>query len=369
MIVKVEFEKQELVQAIYIVIRAIPSKSTMELLECIAISATETEIKLTTNNLELGIESYVNGSIQECGTIAINARLFSEIIRRLPDDTIHLETTSEHNATLRCDSVEISLPYILADDFPILPSIQPQNEIKLSQLTLKNIIKQTVFSISENDTRKMMTGELLKCNHDKLVLASLDSYRLSLRHISLAQDYTPFQAIIPGKTLIEISKILSDNLEDTVCIQVTEKHILFQMQSSRIVSRLIEGDFYHVDKLITKDYTSKITLNKRALIECLDRASLLISEREKKPIRLHMDGTSLKLTAKSNLGAINEVIPMKKEGADLCISFHPKYLMDALRVIDDELVTMYFNGKKMPCIIRDVNSTYIYLISPLADQE
>lgn len=366
---QIEFEKQDLVCGIDIALRAVPTRTTMEILECLAIFAYNSDVKFIANNLELGIECYVKGSVIEPGSIAVNAKLFSNIIRKFPDSTITLRTDGEHSAKVLCEKVEFSLPYTLTDGYPILPIVDSQNEITLSQFTFKELIKQTIFCTSENDSRKIMTGELLECNNNCLKLASLDNCRLAIRNISLNKKYYPIKVIIPGKTMNDLSKILSDKYEDTMRIQTTDKHILFSLGSSKVVSRLIEGEFYDVERLISLEYTSKIVISRRLFLESLDRAILLISESEKNPTIVDIDEHSLKVKVKSNNGALNEEIDITKEGNNMRMAFNPRYLIDVLRVIDNEEIIIYYNTNRTPCIIRDTNSTYLYLISPITYQE
>ena len=363
---KIELKKQDLVRQINIALKAVPNKASMDILQCIAINALEDEIKFTTNNLELGIEIIMKGKVIEPGSIAINAKILSDIIRKLPDDLVVISTDINLKTTIQSGEVEFSLTCRSAESFPILPVIVPENEVSLSQSTLKEMIQQTAFSISENQNRIIMTGELLEIYDNYLRLVSMDGYRLSERKIKLKQDCKNVKIIIPGKSLIEIGKILSDDLEDSVIIQVTQKHILFQFESTKIVTRLIDGDFFTVNKMITNEYSTKISVHKQVLLESIDRAILLVAENEKSPIILNVEGEMLKINADSAIGSLNEKISIYKEGKDVRIGFNPKYLYEVLRAIDEERIELYFNSSRTPCIIRDQEETYIYLVSPVA---
>lgn len=365
----IELKKQELVRQINIALKAVPNKASMDILQCIAIHALRDEIKFTTNNLELGIEVIIEGKVIEPGSIAINAKIFSDIIRKLPDDFVMIRTDDNLQTTIQCGELEISLTCKSVESFPILPVIVPEHEVRLSQFKLKEMIQQTAFSISDNQNRIIMTGELFDIHENNLRLVSMDGYRLSERRIGLKQDCKNIKIIIPGKSLIELGKILSDQLEDNVIIQVSQKHVLFQFESSKIITRLIDGEFFTVNKMITNEYSTKIRVHKQALLESIDRASLLVAESEKSPIILQIEGEILKLKAHSTIGTLNEKLSIYKEGKNVSIGFHPRYLYEALRAIDEEFIEIYFNSSRTPCIIRDEECTYIYLISPVALSE
>lgn len=211
-----------------------------------------------------------------------------------------------------------------------------------------------------------MTGELLEIYDNDMRLVSMDGYRLSERKIKLKQDCNNMKVIIPGRSFIEIGKILSDHLEDGVIIQVSQKHILFQFESSKIITRLIDGDFFSINKMITNEYSTKISVHKQALLESIDRAILLVAENEKSPIILNIEGEILKVKADAAIGSLNEKISIYKEGKDVCIGFNSKYLYEVLRVIDEERIELYFNSSRTPCIIRDEEDTYLYLVSPVS---
>lgn len=345
--------------------KAVPSKTTMPILECILIDATKGEIKFTTNDMELGIETIVNGSILEKGKIALDARLFSEIIRKLPENEVTITSDEKLQATITCEKAQFSISGKDGEDYPYLPFVEKDNSICISQFTLKEVIKQTIFSIAQNENNRMMTGELFEINENILKVVSLDGHRISIRKIELKENYEKKKIVVPGKTLIEISKILSGETEDMVNIYFTKNHILFEFDDTIAVSRLIEGEYFRIEQMLSSDYETKIKINKRELLNCIDRATLLIKEGDKKPIIIGIDDTSMELKINSQIGSMNEQILINKEGKDILIGFNPRFLMDALRVIDDETITIYLVNPKAPCFIKDDTESYIYLILPV----
>ena len=251
------------------------------------------------------------------------------------------------------------------EDFSYLPVVEREDNIVVSQFTLKEVIRQTIFSISDNDNNRLMTGELFEINGNILRVVSLDGTRISIRKIELREDYAPKKVIVPGKTLNEISKIISGDADKFVSVFFTSKHILFEFDQTIVVSRLIEGEYFRIDQMLSSDYETKVRVNKRELMECIDRATLLVKEGDKKPIILHFTDEIMDLKINSVLGSMNEEIDIDKSGKDLVIGFNPRFLIDALRVIDDEYVEIYMVNPKAPCFIKNQEETYIYLILPV----
>ena len=230
---------------------------------------------------------------------------------------------------------------------------------------MKEVIRQTIFSTVENESTKLMSGELFEIENKNLKVVSLDGHRISIRNVELKENHELTKVVVPGKTLNEVSKILDGGIEDMVDIYITNKHILFEFNETKVVSRLLEGEYYKINQMLTNDYETKININKKEFLDCIDRASLLIKESDKKPIIINICGSNIHLKIDSVIGSMNEELDIKKEGKDLIIGFNPKLLMDALRVIDDEEVSIYFINPKAPCYIKDDNESYRYVVLPV----
>ena len=357
--------KASLLKGVSIVSKAVPSRTTMPILNCILIDASANEIKLTANDMELGIETVIEGEIEERGIIALDAKFFSEIVRKLPDNDVVIESDDTFQTTITCEKAKFNIVGKSGEDFSYLPYIEKNESISISQFTLKDVVRQPIFSIADNDTNKLMTGELFEINENRLRVVSLDGHRISIRNIELKESYSPLKVVVPGKTLQEISKILTGEAEDMVDIFFADNHILFEFDETKVVSRLIEGEYFHIDQMLSSDYDTKVKINKREFLSCIDRATLLIREGDKKPIILNIQDGSLQLKINSFVGSMNEEIEIEKEGKDLLIGFNPKFFIDALRVIDDEEVTLYMVNPKAPCFIKDDAGTYVYLILPV----
>ena len=345
--------------------KAVPGKTTMPILECILIDATSNEIKFTSNDMELGIETIVQGTILEKGQVALDAKIFSEIVRKLPENEVIIQTDENLVTTITCEKAKFSIPGKSGEDFSYLPLIEKTDNITISQFTLKEVIRQTIFSIAANENNKLMTGELFEIKDNTLKVVSLDGHRIAIRKIELKESYPARKVVVPGKTLNEISKILSGEADREVLIYFTANHILFEFDDTVVVSRLIEGQYFNVNQMLSNDYETRITLNKQELLDSIERSVLLIRESDKKPIIITITDMGMEIAIQSAIGSLKEEILIHKEGKDITIGFNPKFLIDALRVIDDESVDLYMVNSKAPCFIRDGEENYIYLILPV----
>ena len=357
--------KSNLLHGVNIVSKAVPTRTTMAILECLLIDASANEIKLTANDMELGIETKIEGEIAERGVIALDAKIFSEIVRKLPDSDVTIETDASFKTTITCEKAKFNIVGKSGDDFSYIPYIERNEPIIMSQFTLKEVIRQTIFSIADNDNNKLMTGELFEIEENDLKVVSLDGHRISIRNIELKNNYSHKKVVVPGKTLQEVSKILPGSAEDEVSIFLTDNHIVFEFENTTVVSRLIEGEYFKIEQMLSSDYETKVKINKRELLDCIDRATLLVKEGDKKPIIMNITDDSMELKINSFIGSMNEDIDISKEGRDIMIGFNPKFILDALRVIDEEEVTLYMVNPKAPCFIKDDEGTFIYLILPV----
>ncbi|SHI45664.1 DNA polymerase III subunit beta [Parasporobacterium paucivorans] len=362
---KITCTKSDLLNGVNIVLKAVPSRTTMTILECILIDACSDNIKLISNDMELGIETMLFGEVSRNGMIAVNAKIFSEIVRKLPDSMVTIETDDNYQTTIRCENVVFTIAGKRGEDFSFLPDIDRTKSLTLSQFSLKEVIRQTIFSISDNDNNKIMTGELFEIDENILKVISLDGHRISIRKIELDTSYEKTKVIVPGKSLMEVSKILSGEAKDEVNIFMTKNHILFEFDSTKVVTRLIEGEYFKIDQMLSGDYETKLKVNKKELYECLERGALLIREGDKKPVIINIRDNTMEININSVAGTMHEEAEISKQGKDIMIGFNPKFLMDALRVIDDEEVSLYMVNPKAPCYIKNEEESYIYLILPV----
>ena len=362
---KLVCSKANLLHGVNSVSKAVPTRTTMAILECILIDASTNEIKLMANDMELGIETRIEGDIVERGIIALDAKIFSEIVRKLPDNDVTIETDASFKTVITCEKAKFNIIGKSGDDFSYIPYIERNEAISISQFTLKEVIRQTIFSIADNENNKLMGGELFELNENQLRVVSLDGHRISIRKIELKENYGSKKVVVPGKTLQEISKIVNGTVDEDVMIFIADNHIIFEFDRTTVVSRLIEGEYFKIDQMLSSDYETKVKINKRELLDCIDRATLLVKEGDKKPIIMNITDGNMELKINSFIGSMNEEIDITKEGKDILIGFNPKFFIDALRVIDEEDVSLYMVNPKAPCFIKDDDGRYTYMILPV----
>ena len=243
--------------------------------------------------------------------------------------------------------------------------VEKDESIILSEFDLKEAIRQTIFSISDNESNKMMTGELFEISKNKLRIISLDGHRVSIRNLTLEEEYKERKVIVPGKTLTEISKIIGNDPDLDVEIYFTKDHILFDLDETIAVSRLIDGDYINIEGMIPKDHEIMMEISKKDFQECIDRATLLLKEKTNKPIIMDIGEADMELKVETAVGSMSERLEITKEGKKMLIGFNPKYLLDMLKVIDEEKVSLYMTKPNAPCIVRDEEKTYLYLVLPV----
>ncbi|MCR4865942.1 MAG: DNA polymerase III subunit beta [Lachnospiraceae bacterium] len=368
---KISCSKSALLSGIQTVIRALPAKSTMSIMECILINTNGGKITLTVNNLDLGIETIIEGNIESSGVVALDAKHFSDVIRKMPDSDsdIVIETDDNLTAFFKCEQSVQNMPGRSDDEFPYLPDLEKSDSIVISQLSLRELIRKTSFSIADisEDTpgQQTMRGELMEIKDNNIRMCSLDGHRISMCNMELRESYPYKKVIVPGKSLKELAKIIGGGAEDDVEIFFNPNHISFEYDNTKVVSRIIEGNFFDVNKMLVGDYETKVKINKKKLNECLDRSTIYVREGDKKPIILDIKDDSISIKINSAIGSMNENVPASKSGKDMIIGFNPRFVIDALNVIDDEEIELDFVNSKAPCFIKKEDMSYVYVVLPV----
>ncbi len=362
---KITCQTDNLLKGVNTVSKAVPTRTTMAILECILIDASSGEIKLTANDMEIGIETIVEGSILERGIIALDAKKFTEIVRKLPKNEVTIETDSTFKTSITCEKAKFDIIGKSGEDFSYIPNPNRNQPIVISQFALRDIISRTIFSVADNENNKMMTGELLEIKDNKLKVVALDGHRVSIRNIELKNPTSDVKVVVPKKTLNEIIKLITGGVDDLVNIFVTENHIIFEYDRTTVVSRIIEGEYFKIEQMLSADYETKIKINKKEFFDCIDRATILVTEGDKKPIIVNASEGTMSIFCSSFIGSMNETIDVVKEGKDIMIGFNPKFVMDALRAIDDEEISLYMLNAKSPCFIKADDGSYIYIVLPV----
>ena len=362
---KINCSKKSLTDSVSIVSRAIPSRTNVAIMQCIIIEAYNGNITLTASNNEFGIKNQLRGEVIDEGISAIDAKIFESVVRRLPEGDVTVETDSNYRVLISCQNSKFNLPGRPADDFVALPEFERENEFTISQYTLKEVIVQTIFSISSNENNVLMTGVLFEIKGEKLRVAALDGHRIAIRNIELRQSYKEKKLVIPGTTLNEISRILSGEVEKSVDIIYDNQNVIFSFDRSIVQSRLIQGEYFDLDKMFRMEYELKVSLNRRIFMECIERSILLIKEGDRKPVIMNFTDDNVEMRISTALGSMNENLPASKTGPDLLIGFNPRFLIEALRVIDDDEINVYLSNSRSPLFMWDDNYKYTYVILPI----
>ena len=367
---KIICEKDNILKALNSVTKAVATKTTMPILEGILIQTNDNEVKFTTYDLEIGIEYVINCEVKEQGATVVNAIMFSEIIRRLPDAEIKITLDEKNLLVIECEGSLYKLATMNPNEFPELPQINIENSIELEQNSLKDMIRKTIFAVSTEENRPIFTGCLFEIKNNKLNVVAVDGFRLAWKSKFLQNKINDFSAVIPGRTLNEINKIIVDSY-DIIKIGVAKNQALFEMENCKIVTRLLDGEFLNYSSVIPENWETRVRANIKNLQDSFERISLISSssiEKEKKyPVRITIDIGKMTISCTNQTGDAKEELYVTTEGKNLEVGFNPKYFLDALRNIDDEEVFIDFGTSISPCIIRPVeeDGDYTYMILPI----
>ena len=357
-------EKQKLQDAIAITQKAITGKTPNPILEGIYIQASNNTITLIGSDMDLAIESKITGDVLQEGAVVIDSRMFGDIIRRLPDSEVKIEVLPNETILITCEKSEITVVYMNADEYPSLPAVKNDNEIEVPQTLLKDMIKGTVFAIAQDETRPILQGILFEVKDRKLNFVALDGYRLALKSEYVESDLET-EIVIPGKTLSDVSKILDDS-DTNVQITFSENHILFDLGETKIISRLLEGNFVNYKSLLPKEHKILVTVDKINLQSAIERASLMAKEGNSYLIKLDISSDKLLITSNSQLGKVKEEVPVELQGENIEIAFNSRYLLDVLKNVEDDKVVLQMTSSVSPCVIKaEQTDLYEYLVLPV----
>lgn len=364
---KFQISQKDFLEGLQIVQRAVSNKNTLPILSGILVKTEDTRLKLVATDLELGIECHVNAEIITKGEMVLPSSHLSSIIRELPSNMIEVDCDLEtRSARIVCGNSRFNIMGYSAEDFPLLPKVTEGTQLNISQLTLKKIIEQIKVATSNDETQPFLNGALLKIVKDELNMASTNSYRLAHRVETLQEGIEDqLEIIIPNKTLDEMVRILDDDDDLKVNIQITNSQILFEMENIIIISRLIEGKFPNYSLYIPKNSDTLVEADRKNLLQAVKRVSLIASSNSNIVKAVLDNGLLVLESAVSEVGQAHEELEVKMEGPDLQISFNASYLMDGLKVIDSDQVELCFGGKLNPFILKPVsNLEYTYVVMP-----
>lgn len=362
---KIVCDKQELISAVSNVQRAVTGKSSISVLDGILLRAIGSQLLLAGYNLELGIMKTIEADVAQSGQIVLNARLFGDIVRKLPGDRVELETDDRYQTVIRSGEADFSIMGIDAAEYPELPTVADGDEISLVEETLKSMIRQTLFAVAQTDIRPVHTGVQFTVENHQLRLVAVDGSRLAIRCEAVDSDLDT-QFVVPGKTLSELLKLLGDG-EELATMRVGRQHILTEIGGYSVISRLLEGDFLSYQKAIPPQVTTEIRVSTRALTDGVERASLVINDRVKSPLVCRFQQDSITISCTTPLGSAKDVIATDAtDGQEEEMGFNSRFLLDALKNAETDEVRIQLNGPVSPMKILPVDGeSFLFLVLPV----
>ncbi len=362
---KFSCEKALLQSAISITARAVSPKSSIPALEGILLEAGD-NLRLTGYNLETGIRTEVPAQVDHKGSLVLSARLFGEIIRKLPDDIISFSANG-CMVNIKCGMSEFNIMGIDPEEFPDLPSVDQENAFNIMQKKLKSMISQTLFAVSDNESRPVHTGSLFEVNEEELTVVSVDGYRLALRRETIDRKVgNNFSFVVPGSALGEVEKICTD-CEELATVTQGARHIMFQIGQTMLVSRRLEGEFLNYRQSIPRTNSIKVVGDTKELLTTIDRVSLIINENNKSPLRCIFDDGILRISTRTAIGDAADRCSIIGDGKGLEIGFNNRYLMDALKAAPAQRVRLELQTGVSPCVIlpSEGEENFLYMVLPV----
>ena len=363
---KFSCEKTLLQQAVSTVSRAVAAKSSIPALEGVLLEG-DTQLTLSGYNMQTGIRTAVSAEIHQEGRIVLNARLFGEMIRRLPDDIVVFSADEKYVVKLVCGDASFELPGLSADDYPELPTVDDEFSVSIQQKTIKAMINQTSFAVSTNESRPIHTGALFEIGDNGLTMVAVDGFRLALRREPLERiDGGAFRFVAPGAALNEVEKICADT-DALLTVVQGKRHLLFEVENTQLICRRLEGEFLDYRNAIPRNNPISILVDTKAMLNSLDRVSVVISEKLKSPVHCIFDDGRVYLSAKTGNGEAKDICPVEGDGQGLEIGFNNRFFMDALRYAPAEKIKMELNTGISPCIMTPVEGeeNFLYMVLPV----
>ena len=361
---KFTVNKSDITEAVSNIQRAVSTKTSIPALEGILLSATETGLELCAYDLELGITTVIPAFVMEPGKAVLSAKLFSDIVRRTPAETVTVSVDEKNMATLESGYSRFSIIGIPAEEFPELPKLSDSTQISLPGALLKSMIRQTLFAIAESDAKPIHQGSLFSLENGILDVVSVDGYRLAVRRepVDFSEDLS---FVVPGKTLSELLKLIKDS-EEPVEISAGRRHILFKIDNYTVISRLLEGEFLNYKAAIPPESQTEVVLKTREAIDSVERVSLLITDRLKSPIRCLFDNNEVKLNCTTSMGRASDQLDVEMTGQSVEIGFNNRYLLEALRNTECDEVKVQLGGPLSPMkVVPKEGDSFLFLVLPV----
>ena len=361
---KITCNTKLLATAVINVCRAVSLRSTISALEGILLVAENEKVILSGYDLEIGIKTKIDATVKQPGSIILNAKLLSDIVRKMPKEEISITSDDNNMVIISSGISKFSISAQSGSEFPQMPEFNDDDNIIINAGKLKKMIEQTLFAIAVSDSKPIHTGSLMECKNKTLTLVSVDGVRLALKKTNISYEGEK-SIVIPGKTLSEIPKLITD-LDQDIKISISNKNVIFEIEECTVISRLLEGNFLDYKSSIPQDHLTQVIISPKDLIDSIERTSLVIFDKLKAPIKLTIEENLIKFNCQSPTGNAYDELVCKISGEQFEIGFNSKIMLDALKVIDDENVRLLFNGPLSPMKIMPLDGDeFIFLILPV----
>ena len=366
---KFSCEKAILQTAVTTAGRVVAPKSTIQALEGVLLEAETGLLRVSGYNLETGIVTQAEAEVREPGAIVLSARLLGEILRRMPDDAVTVSSDADCSVHIQCGPTAFDIKGSSDEDFPELPSVGEGGSLALAQGDLRAMISQTIFAVSDNESRPIHTGALFEADSENLTVVAVDGYRLALRREKLASQSAPdvLSFVVPGAALNEVEKICADSDEEVTVTQ-GDRHVMFQIGGTMLVARRLEGEFLNYRQTIPKNNAVVLEAEAADLQRSIDRASLIINEKLKSPLRCKFEDGALSITSRTAIGSAFDRCPITGDGKGLEIGFNNRFLMDAVKAAPVSRVRLELNTPTSPCLILPLEGekdNFLYMVLPV----
>ena len=364
---KLTCEKSVLQEAVNTSSQTVSAKSTNPALEGLLLEAGN-DLKITGYDMKTGIKTEIQADIIRPGSVVLNSRLFVEMIRKLPDDIVCIDTAENLMTTVTCGMSRFNIMGISPADYPELPSVENQTSVYIMEKVLKSMIGETNFAVSTDESRPIHTGSLFDIEDGRLTLVSVDGYRLALRREELAaSDQETVSFVVPGSALSQVERIASDKEDEAIKITVGAKHVMFTIGKTLLISRRLEGDFINYKNTIPKVFKYDLEVEKTNFIASVDRVSLIINDKNKGPVKCRFGDGVLRMNTSTPLGNAADECSIKGDGENLVIGFNNRYMSDAARAVPDDSFRIKLNSGLTPAIITpaDNSDSFLYMILPV----
>lgn len=361
---KIVCEKRDITNAMKVVLKAVPNRASMPILECVLIEANDGVIKVTGNDMEMAVNTVMRGTVKEPGAIAVEAKLFSDITSKLANGDVTIEADpSTYEVKIKAGKSKFNLAGRSADEYIKMPDLTDGFAFAVPQPLLKDLIEKTIFCAAVNDNNKMMMGECITVEGDKLTAVALDGHRIAIKSVTLDRNYGDCTCIAPGKSLQDVARLMTGTIQDMVNVTVTGANIIFQFEETIMLIRTIGGDYFNFKQIFNTEPKIIVRVYAQDFLESIARTSVMVRESDKKPMVIKISGDVANLSVNSNLGRVEEDVEVNHDGADITIGMNPRFLMDAVNAFEDDEVEMRFVSPKAPVFLmkEGIDSKYVVL--------